>query len=108
MSSSPAVDHKMTFAPDRAHDTARPSTMGSSILDQEQAQAQAIHPVAVAKFDGSFAPNARPIAPTTDVPWYRNREYLLSGWTNEYVWKAAVCHLRPHSISRGVQVQAPC
>ncbi|KOS20620.1 putative aquaporin TIP4-1 [Escovopsis weberi] len=67
---------------------ARTSTVGSSVLDHEQAQA--IHPVDVAKFDGSFAPNARPIGPALDVPWYRNREYLLGGWSNTSVWKAAM------------------
>lgn len=43
----------------------------------------------VAKFDGSFAPKARPTEPLSG-PWYKNRDYLIGGWSDPSVWKAAV------------------
>jgi hypothetical protein len=43
----------------------------------------------VAAFEGSFAPNARPTEKVS-APWWRDREYLLGGWTDTDIWKAAV------------------
>lgn len=43
----------------------------------------------VAHFDGSFAATARPTE-TSPFPWYRRREYFLSGWLDIQIWKAAV------------------
>ncbi|KAE8420052.1 aquaporin-like protein [Aspergillus pseudocaelatus] len=42
----------------------------------------------VAKFDGSFAPKARPTEPLSG-PWYTNRDYLIGGWSDPSIWKAA-------------------
>lgn len=47
------------------------------------------HLTDIAKFDGSFAPTARPVEPL-HRPWYKDREYLIGGWLNPSVWKAAV------------------
>ncbi|KAI9147359.1 putative aquaporin TIP2-1 [Paramyrothecium foliicola] len=41
----------------------------------------------IAVFEGSFAPLARP--PRSAKPWYRDREYFVSGWTSKQIWKAA-------------------
>lgn len=49
------------------------------------------HLTDIAKFDGSFAPTARPIEPL-HRPWYKDREYLVGGWSDPAVWKAAVRH----------------
>lgn len=46
--------------------------------------------ISIAEFDGSFAPNARPVE-TRALPWYRSREYFLDGWLDPQTWKAAVC-----------------
>jgi hypothetical protein len=59
-----------------------------SLDELEQANA-ARHSVAVpsvsgAKFDGSFAPAARPAARPS------LREYFLGGWIDISIWKAAV------------------
>ncbi|OAQ70563.1 aquaporin-like protein [Pochonia chlamydosporia 170] len=45
--------------------------------------------MSVASFDGSFAPLVRPTVRRT-IPWYKDREYFLGGWTNPSIWKAAV------------------
>ncbi|KAE8381780.1 hypothetical protein BDV26DRAFT_289208 [Aspergillus bertholletiae] len=42
----------------------------------------------IAKFDGSFAPKARPSEPLS-CPWYTNRDYLVGGWSDPSIWKAA-------------------
>ncbi|KAK7978494.1 MIP transporter [Apiospora saccharicola] len=44
-------------------------------------------------FTGSFARNARPSITVPIRPWYRRRSYFTDGWTETYLWKAAVCVL---------------
>ena len=41
-------------------------------------------------FTGSFARNARPSTGVPIRPWYRRRSYFTDGWTESYLWKAAV------------------
>lgn len=45
-------------------------------------------------FTGSFARNARPSTAVPIRPWYRRRSYFTAGWTETYLWKAAV-RIRP-------------
>ncbi|KAM7197325.1 aquaporin-like protein [Naviculisporaceae sp. PSN 640] len=40
-------------------------------------------------FGGSFAGPARDLHPE-EVPWYRQRSYFVSGWTDSVVWRSAV------------------
>lgn len=44
---------------------------------------------AEADFAGSFAPATRPTEARVR-PWYKDREYLLGGWTDVRMWKSAV------------------
>ncbi|KAK1751409.1 aquaporin-like protein [Echria macrotheca] len=58
------------------------------------AGAQERRQTAVASFEGTFAPGARPpFEPHRAVPWYRDRAYYLDGWTNPVIWKSAICEL---------------
>ncbi|KAK8039968.1 aquaporin- Major intrinsic protein family [Apiospora rasikravindrae] len=41
-------------------------------------------------FTGSFARNARPSTGVPIRPWYRRRSYFTDGWTEPYLWKAAI------------------
>ncbi|KAK7920158.1 hypothetical protein PG985_008180 [Apiospora marii] len=41
-------------------------------------------------FTGSFARNARPGIAVPIRPWYRRRSYFVDGWTEPYLWKAAI------------------
>lgn len=47
-------------------------------------------------FDGSFAGTLRNRSEIYSTPWYRRRDYFLSGWTDASIWRAAVRLLRLH------------
>lgn len=46
-------------------------------------------------FGGSFAGPARDLHPE-EVPWYRQRSYFASGWTDPVVWRSAVRYISVH------------
>jgi hypothetical protein len=56
-------------------------------LSQTQGQSQ--HLAKDAQFRGSFAPGTRPTV-ISPVPWYRDREYFLGGWSSASIWRSAV------------------
>ncbi|KAH6626783.1 aquaporin-like protein [Chaetomium sp. MPI-SDFR-AT-0129] len=41
-------------------------------------------------FQGSFAGTGRDTTIVSSRPWYRRREYYLSGWTDRTIWRAAL------------------
>ena len=67
-------------------------------LSRAETEAEPQHP-AVAAFQGTFAPEARPALLSGKLtPYYRDRKYWTAGWTHPAVWRSAVsfpgfCHL---------------
>lgn len=59
-------------------------------LDMHELQHTDSHLADIAKFDGSFAPSARPVDPLA-YPWYKDSDYLTGGWLDPSIWRAAVC-----------------
>ncbi|KAK0613174.1 aquaporin-like protein [Immersiella caudata] len=64
-----------------------PSTLP---LSRAETEAETQQP-AVAAFQGTFAPDARPpLQPGKAVPFYRDRFYWTSGWVHPAVWRSAL------------------
>ncbi|KAK4442759.1 aquaporin-like protein [Podospora aff. communis PSN243] len=69
----------------------RPSDPTSTLpLSRAETEAEQQQP-AVAAFQGTFAPDARPpLQPGKPIPFYRDRVYWTSGWTHPAVWRSAM------------------
>ncbi|KAK8086129.1 aquaporin-like protein [Apiospora phragmitis] len=73
----------LTYAKDPA------GSDGNHNSNREQLVPQALETHGM-DFTGSFARNARPSIAVPIRPWYRRRSYFTDGWTEPYIWKAAV------------------
>ena len=74
------------------------TSRGNDVQEQQAASPATNTDVNVARFDGSFAPHARPEQARVK-PWYKDRDYFLSGWTDKSIWKAAVWNSEPAGAS---------
>lgn len=83
---SPSLIAKFTIMAEKSHDS-----LPEIPPDEDRRESTNLHrvPTLDASFDASFAPAGRPAVKST-VPWFRDREYLLGGWTNASIWRSAV------------------
>ncbi|KAK8024901.1 hypothetical protein PG990_002724 [Apiospora arundinis] len=76
--------------PTEANDTAERGGDASHHDSRDQLVPQALETNGM-DFTGSFARNARPSLAAVPIrPWYRRRSYFTEGWTEIYLWKAAI------------------
>lgn len=81
-----------TLPADGERATTQAQAASSAVSLSNSSAPTATNKMALAAFDGSFAPLVRPQAVVL-TPWYRRRDYFVGQWFEPALWRSAVVEL---------------